>query len=208
MNIHTLLRFVIKPFRQRRMKKFMQFIGAVPKTPILDVGGTIFNWTLIDYKGDVILLNLTAPPNPSTPENFKFVVGDGTNLEFRDEEFDVVFSNSVIEHVGSRENQFKFAREISRVSKKIWMQTPARSFFFEPHYLTPFVHFFPKKMQKKLLRNFSVWGWITRPSQEYVNDIVDSTTLLGHDDLREMFPRCRIMRERFLFMTKSYIVMK
>lgn len=210
MNIHRILNVVIKPFRRKRMTKFLKVIDSQPNERILDVGGTIFNWKLIDYKNDVVLLNLSVPKNTGAelPSNFSFVVGDGTALQYGDKEFDVCFSNSVIEHVGTLEKQKMFAQEVCRVGKRIWIQTPAKSFFFEPHYLTPFIHWLPKHYQKLLLRNFSIWGLITRPTQQYVDDFVEQTRLLTFEEIRELFPGCIIIKERFLFMTKAYLIVK
>lgn len=210
MNIHRLYAVVINPFRKRRMARFLRVIDPQPAERILDVGGTLFNWKLIGYEGNVILLNLAASGDKETivPGNFSFVVGDGTALPYDDEEYDVCFSNSVIEHVGAFEKQKMFAREVCRVGRRIWIQTPARSFFFEPHYMTPFIHWFPKRYQKKLLRNFSLWGLIARPTQQYVDDFVDETRLLTFGEVKALFPDCQIVRERFLFMTKSYLIIK
>jgi ubiquinone/menaquinone biosynthesis C-methylase UbiE len=192
------------------MARFVETIAPQPSDKILDVGGTIFNWNLIDYKNDVVLLNILEPDNvgEDVPANFSFVTGDGTDLKYLDREFDICFSNSVIEHVGSPENQQKFAREMCRVGKRIWIQTPAKSFFFEPHFLTPFIHWLPKDWQKKLARYFTVWGWIARPSQEYIDDFVDQTRLMTYDELKEIFPDCIIQKEKFLLMTKSYLIIK
>jgi ubiquinone/menaquinone biosynthesis C-methylase UbiE len=192
------------------MVKFIKLIDPLPNERILDVGGTIFNWRLIDCKNNVVLLNLTAQTteDETIPNNFSFVVGDGTDLEYDNDEFDICFSNSVIEHVGSFEKQEMFAQEVCRVGKRIWVQTPAKSFFFEPHYLTPFIHWLPKRHQKMLLRNFSVWGWITRPSQQYINSFVDQTRLLTYNEIKKIFPDCMILKEKFIFFTKAYLIIK
>lgn len=208
MDIHKILNVIIRPVRKKRMSKFINILNPKDTDRILDVGGTDFNWKLINYKGDVVLLNLHVLKNVDVPSNFSFVVGDGTTLDYKDNEFDIVFSNSVIEHVGTYGQQRQFASEVRRVGKSVWLQTPAKSFFFEPHYITPFIHSLPKNWQKKLLRNFSIWGLITRPSQQYIDDFVEQTRLLGYDELKELFPDCEILKEKFLFMAKSYIAVR
>lgn len=208
MQIQTFLGHIIRPFRRRRMMKFVEAFRPRADQTILDVGGSAYNWDLVNFQGPVVMLNIdpviAAPCRP----NMQFVVGDGTALNYEDNAFDIVFSNSVIEHVGGPEKQRKFAAELCRVGKRVFLQTPAKSFWLEPHYVTPFIHYLPPAWQKKLLKNFSVWGWIARPSQDYVDRFVDETTLLGHRDLQRLFPACKIYRERFLFMTKSYVVIK
>jgi hypothetical protein len=210
MKINPLLDILILPFRKKRMTNFLKVMSPQMTEKILDVGGSVFNWKLIEYKQDVVLLNLSVPENANQEQlsNFSFVMGDGTALPYGDKEFDICFSNSVIEHVGTLENQKKFAREVCRVGKRVWIQTPAKSFFLEPHYVTPFIHWLPKHYQKKLLRNFSIWGLITRSSQEYIDNFVEQTRLLTFEEVKDIFPDCTIKKERFLLMTKSYLIVK
>ena len=44
---------------------------------------------------------------------------DGRVFPFEDKTFDVLWSNAVIEHVGARNKQLNFLREIKRVSKSL-----------------------------------------------------------------------------------------
>ncbi len=214
MNIHErrakfhqrLLNIIIKPFIEKRMHKFMHSMKPNPDSPILDIGGTEYNWKLIHYDGSVTLLNILESNHKC--DQFTYVIGDATALNYADNDFEVAYSNSVIEHVGDYASQMKFAKEIARVGQSIWCQTPAREFFIEPHYITPFMHWLPKKWQRNLLRNFSVWGLIRRPSQDYVNRMVGELRLLTYTEMQELFPDCEIVREKFLFMTKSYIAVK
>jgi ubiquinone/menaquinone biosynthesis C-methylase UbiE len=210
MNINQILNVAIIPFRKKRMEKFLKTIDPQPTERILDVGGDLYNWNLMDYKHEVVLLNLAAESNNNTnlSSNFSFVVGDGTALHYGDKEFDILFSNSTIEHVGTLEQQKDFASEVCRVGKRIWIQTPAKEFFFEPHYITPFIHWLPKDLQKKLLRNFSLWGLITRADQQYIDNVVEQNRLLSLAEIEELFPNCTIVKEKFLFMTKAYLIVK
>ncbi len=209
MNINQILNVAIVPFRKKRMEKFLKTIAPQPTERILDVGGNLYNWNLMGYKNQVVLLNLAAETNnsPSSSSNFSFVVGDGTALQYDDQEFDILFSNSTIEHVGTLAKQQDFANEVCRVGKRIWIQTPAKEFFFEPHYITPFIHWLPKELQKKLLR-FSVWGLITRADRSYIDNIVEQNRLLSLPEVEELFPNCTIIKEKFLFMTKAYLIIK
>jgi len=56
----------------------------------------------------------------------------------QDGEFDLVFSNSVIEHVGDFERMRQFVHEARRVAKSYWIQTPSKWFPIEPHCGMPF----------------------------------------------------------------------
>ena len=191
------------------MRAFQRSFGNRETTTILDVGGTPFNWGLIAARCLITLLNLSVPADvDALPPNITCVVGSGTRLDFEDGCFDVAFSNSVIEHLSSWERQQAFAREIRRVGRSLWVQTPARRFFVEPHLITPFVNYLPKRWQRRLLRNFTVWGWLARPSQEAVDRFLAETRLLDHEEMRRLFPDCEIRRERFLGFTKSYVAVR
>jgi len=206
---------VYKPFmrffRRKRMAQFVDVFRPGPETTILDIGGTKFNWNLISSKSQIVLLNL-SPPAPhdlaSYPENYTFCQGDGTNLQFEDGSFDIVFSNSVIEHLRSWENQRKFAEHVRRVGKKVWVQTPARHFFLEPHLFTPFVHYLPKTWQRRLLRNFTVWGLFTRPTSEQVEAFLEEVRLLDRAEMEQLFPDCEIAEEKFLFFIKGFVAFR
>lgn len=209
MNIHRIYEFLFPFFRTRRMRSFLNSFNPTKDTRILDVGGTIYNWKLISFSARITLLNI----NPSSEEQdasqqFEFVVGDGTNLNYPNSEFDICYSNSVIEHVGTFENQVKFANEMQRIAQQIWVQTPARHFFIEPHLLTPFIHFFPKSIQRKMLRNFTLWGWLGRPNQDTVDIFLDEVRLISFKEMKELFPDCEIRIERFLGMPKAYIAVR
>lgn len=80
-----------------------------------------------------------------------FVCADARHLPFKDKSIDVLFSNSLIEHIKPEDREI-VAKEIERVSKRYFIQTPYRFFPIEPHYLLPFISFFPRKMQRKILK--------------------------------------------------------
>lgn len=209
MNIHRVYEALFRGFRRRRMRAFSETFRPHPGTSILDVGGTPYNWQLLGSNSDLTLLNLELPEGfEKLPGNYAFVVGDATDLEFEDGAFDVAFSNSVIEHLGSWERQRAFARELRRVGRGVWVQTPAKSFPFEPHLLAPFVHWLSPARQKQLIRWFTGWGLIARPTPERVARHVDETRLLGAAEMSELFPDCDIRRERFLGLTKSYVAVR
>ncbi|MGH2499991.1 MAG: class I SAM-dependent methyltransferase [Candidatus Limnocylindria bacterium] len=172
---------------------------------VLDIGGTQAFWTGTDL--DVTLLNIDQRTSQLAP-NLRYVRGDATDIPFPDRSFDVAFSNSTIEHLYTRDNQRKAAREAMRVGKRLWIQTPNRWFPVEPHYLTPFIHWLPTSLRRLLVRNFTIWGLVARPSREYARQIVDEIRLLSAKDLRDLFPGCQIHRERFLGLTKSLIVVR
>jgi hypothetical protein len=190
------------------MNRFVETFQPTAETTVLDVGGTPYNWERIDAKFPVTLLN-TEPLEPDGLDaRYTLVQGSGTQLDFADRSFDIAFSNSVIEHVGSCDAQRAFAEELRRVGRQLWVQTPARSFFFEPHLLAPFIHFLPLSWQRRLVRNFTLWGWVTRPSQASVDRMLGELRLLDYAIFRDLFPDCEIRRERFLGFTKAFVAVR
>jgi Methyltransferase domain len=211
-------------FRKARMQAFLREFQPTRTMRILDIGGTDLNWRIVDQPARVVLLNIKIPeggidpglfgveygdPARGTPPaSVEYVLGDGRSVPYADNEFDVCFSNSTIEHLFTLEEQRKFAAEARRVGRGVWVQTPARSFPFEPHWLSPIVHWLPRSLQRRVGRNFTVYGWLLRPAREDVAHLVDELRLLTLREMRELFPDCEIRRERFLGLTKSYIAVR
>ena len=84
-----------------------------------------------------------------------FFKGDGRKMNFKKNKFDIVFSSATIEHVGSFNNQLKFINECFRVSKNlIFITTPNRNFPIDFHTRLPFIHLFPKKIHRGILKFF------------------------------------------------------
>lgn len=202
MNIHRIYRVISTPFRRRRMQAFETRFLATQAGPILDVGGTPGNWQLISSRPRVVLLNI-YPRVDGLGNNIEYVRGDGCAMPFQDRSFEIAFSNSVIEHLGTKERQTAFANEVRRVGRSYFVQTPNKWFPIEPHYLTPGIHFLPKRWQAALLRNATIWGWITRPDRKKCQDMVTEIRLLESKEFAEMFPEATIQREKFLGLTKS-----
>jgi hypothetical protein len=202
--------FVI--FRRRRMKTFYALFQLSAKTRLLDIGGAPNTWiaeSACDAKFPVTLVNLRFPdPAVLTNGRFTAVEGDATNLPFADASFDIAFSNSVIEHMTTWERQQAFAMQASRVAKKLWIQTPARSFPLEPHVLAPFFQYFPRSLQTRMARRFTLWGLLTKPNTMQVDEMLSDIRLLTHREMKQLFPDCRILKERVLGLTKSYIAVR
>ena len=192
MDVHAVYRVFQNWFRPRRVRKMTTRSGMTSTTTVLDVGGTELNWEYSQVRPVLTILNVT--PN-SEQKIGQQVVGDGCRLPFGDDAFDFVFSNSVIEHVSDHE---AFAREIARVGKKYYVQTPNKWFFIEPHLMTPFIHWLPLSWRYKLLRHFTVWGLIAKPSDAEMEDALSTTHLIGTSELLRLFPGATLEREHFL----------
>ena len=70
----------------------------------------------------------------------RFVKYPGDVFPFSEKEFDWVFSNAVVEHVGLDEDQIAFINEMLRVGKNVFFTTPNKYFPIEPHTHVPFIH--------------------------------------------------------------------
>lgn len=187
-------------FRRRRFSGFHRFLSGVES--IVDFGGTPEIWLNFAPR-NVVLLNIDEQPAPA---GFVTMKGDARKTSFGDKSFDLAFSNSTIEHVGTWEDQQAFARELCRVGKRVYCQTPARGFFFEPHYFTPFVVWFGWLIKRYwFVRYCTYYGMRWKPSREQVTDFQAHLRLLNYVEMQQLFPDCTIRRERFLGMTKAFI---
>ncbi|HZO73295.1 MAG TPA: class I SAM-dependent methyltransferase [Ktedonobacteraceae bacterium] len=195
--------------RKKRFIFFSALIASLPRPcAILDVGGTQEFWEKMEFLCDdveVTLYNLF--PIVTTYPGLNSKQGDARDMhEFGERAFDVVFSNSVIEHVGSYEQQRQMADEVRRVGKKYCVQTPNRYFPIEPHVLLPFFQFLPFGLQVFILSHFrSPWGWKITSRQEAVS-YLRGIRLLTEKELKSLFPEAKIYKEKFLGMTKSLLV--
>jgi hypothetical protein len=200
---------IIHPlFRRRRMAQFIATFHPDAGRRILDVGGYADFWNGFGLASDITVLNIHPMPTNDLPPNMHVALGDATALNYNDRSFDIVFSNSVIEHLRTFENQRRFAKECMRVGNGLWIQTPARTFFIEPHFLTPFIHFFPRAWQRRMLRNFTLWGWLTRPSDSQIEGVLDEIRLLTLAEMKQLFRGCEIRKEKLLGLTKSFIAVR
>ncbi len=198
-------------FRGARMRHFAAELGITAETSVLDIGGTPDCWRLLPVVPRVTLLN-TPRARADLAGAECWVAGDGRALPFRDGAFDVVFSNSVIEHVGDASSQRRFAAEVARVGRAFWVQTPNRWFPLEQHLLTPFLHWLPPRWQRTLAPRFNLWRLLVRVSPDrrryYVEHYLGEIRLLSAAGLGALFPDARILRERFAGWTKSLIAMR
>lgn len=200
-------------WRKSRFALFLSTIKPADSDVLLDVGGYPDFWTLhpqpVARIDAVNFHEVSWHPEKAPGHHIRSFLGDGCALKMPDRSYDIGFSNSVIEHVGSWEKQQAFASEIRRVAKSLWVQTPAYECPIEPHYMTPFIHWLPRHLHKRILRWFTVWGWLERPNPRAIKAMVDSIRLLRKREMEELFPDCKIMTERLLgIFPKAYIAVR
>jgi len=203
-----LLRAAFQYFRSDRMRLFEETFEITPQTRILDVGGSPLIWEFCRVRPRLTILNFPSALNRG-PMRDDLVAADGRLLPFKDKVFDIVFSNSVIEHVGPRGDQQHFADEIRRVGRSYWVQTPNRFFPVELHLMLPFVHFLPKPIQQAIVTRFTLWQHMVEPSeaerQSYINHFLYELNLLDRGTLQSLFPGATILTERIAGLAKSLV---
>ena len=210
MNIHTIYAHIFKVWRQKRMARFETTIEPGPEDLVLDVGGYPATWTTrpqLARRIDCLNLRPVSFDGSRYPNHsITTAVGNGCALTYGENSYDILFSNSVIEHVGNWEQQQAFAREVRRVGQKLWIQTPALECPIEPHFLAPFVHWLPVFIRRRILRWFTPWGWIQKPTQNRIDEVIASTRLLSKRQEETLIPDCEVVTERLLgLFPKSYI---
>jgi hypothetical protein len=196
-------------FREKRFAFFKTLMDKVDSTTplkILDIGGTEPYWERMKLtesdKFTVTLLNLKA--TPVKYKNFTSIKGDASDLsQFEDNHFDIVFSNSVIEHLFSKENQKKMADEVRRVGKCYYVQTPNYFFPLEPHWLFPFFHYLPFNVRVFLDKNFNLGHNKKSVTREKALARVSEVKLLTEKEMKTLFPEGQVYREYFLGLIKS-----
>lgn len=196
---------------QMRMKRFAFFTACLHQLPkpitILDIGGTLSFWQSMHFnEGDVSIILLNLEQAQQLPEPYQSVQGNATLLtEFADQSIDVVFSNSVIEHLYTWENQQKMAAEVLRVGKHHFIQTPNYWFPIEPHWVFPLFQFLPPIVRRWMTQQFSLGhiGKINNP--EMAKQQVNEIKLLTKNELKQLFPQSTIYEEKFAGFNKSFI---
>lgn len=145
--------------RARKLQLFLDELQPTAETTVLDVGadelgfgegdgcGTL-NFFEERYPWPERMTALGIHDGASFRERYpaiRYVQGDALALPFEDGEFDIVFSNAVIEHVGDRDRQRRFVLEALRVGRRVFITTPNRRFPLEVHTLLPVVHWLPER---------------------------------------------------------------
>lgn len=200
--------------RRRRMAKIEALVNASGmQAQVLDVGGTPEFWASSDLpeSTSVTILNLPSgdSEHPGQDERFQFVYGDGRDLSvYPSGHFDLVVSNSVIEHVGDRTARAEFASEVSRVARAYFVQTPSYWFPVEPHFLIPAFQWLPERVRVALVRRVDA-GWVGRhEDRSEAIAVVRSISLLRKREMSRLFPDGQIEVERFFGLTKSYYAIR
>jgi hypothetical protein len=202
--------------RSRRFDAFERLfttIAADVSRPvkILDVGGTNSFWQQRGWteRDDVLITTGNLEEEEKVFDNVEPRVLDATDMkEFDDGSFDIVFSNSVIEHLRSLDAQARMAAEVRRLGGAYWVQTPNFWFPIEPHFLTPGWQWLPVSVRVQLLRRRR-WGWRGPcPDPVQARTLVEEIRLLKKTEMRALFPDAELVEERFAGLLKSFVAVR
>ena len=201
-----------KRMRARRFELFAEFVRTMPRPiKILDLGGTNTFWENCGWAGSdechVTICNLVLEEQKHS--NVVPCQGDATDMSrYNDGSFDLVFSNSVIEHVFTLEKQVAMANEVRRLGRAYWIQTPNYWFPMEPHFHFIGWQWLPESLRIGILRRRNC-GWRGRTrDREKASELVREVRLLSKRELRRLFPDGRFEAERFAGLVKSWIVFR
>lgn len=200
--------FRVRERRNRLIQNLIQKFGD-SEIQILDVGGTPDFWKNMGFTGSkkckIIILNLQEYDTSGYPF-LSSIRGDGRKMDiFSDKEFDLVISNSVIEHVGNSDDQKRFAQEIMRLGKNYLLQTPYYYFPMEPHFLLPFFQFLPERIKFFLVMHFNLGYYQKTKNPDHIRNIINSVKLLKRRDLVNLFPEAIIIEEKIFGITQSLL---
>jgi SAM-dependent methyltransferase len=181
--------------RKRKLALFMDELLPTPDTTVLDVGAdelgfgegvgcTTLNFFEELYPWPERITALGRHDGAGFRARYpaiSYVQGDALDLPFGDGEFDVVFSNAVIEHVGRRDEQRLFVSEALRVGRRVFLTTPNRRFPVEVHTRLPLVHWLPERLAHRAYRATG-------------NAFAEEIHLLSRRGLASLFPgRVRVL---------------
>jgi hypothetical protein len=188
--------------RRRRMLDLVRLVGLRKGMSTLAWGGKPDIWAyafIPNIKIQILNLPGQIETAVSSQHAFSYVEGDACHVDgMPDRSFDLVFSNSVIEHVGGTDRQIAFAREVRRIGRAYWVQTPSIWFPIESHNGMPLWWFYPPAIRRLLINRW-------RKKLPAWTEMVEGTTVLRRSDLRRLFPEATIIVERVLGIPKSYV---
>jgi hypothetical protein len=136
------------------------------------------------------------------------MVGDACSLDtFRGQRFDLVVSNSTLEHLGGAARRVDFADVVHAASERWWIQTPYRYFPIEPHWLFPGFQFLPLRMRIAVTRAWPL-GYRNTAAEKDAYELVQEVELVTITEMRHLFPEGRIWNERMAGLVKSVVAVR
>lgn len=199
--------------RERRWALVDRAFPDLDGLTVVDLGGTAEAWRRAPVRPrHVTVLNLCEPGETDQSEEKWLLPVTGDACRAREalaavgapQMYDVVFSNSLIEHVGGHAQRVALTREVHALAPRHWVQTPYRYFPLEPHWLFPGLQFLPLAARARLAARWPLAHSRPESDKEAMSE-VQWTELVGVAEMRSYFPFSRIHHERFAGLTKSLV---
>lgn len=193
--------------RARRWREFAATFPDIASMKVLDLGGDARAWRLSGVRpGHVTLLNVV--PQDVEESWMTAVVGDACEPAPELLDVDLVYSNSVIEHVGGHWRRQRFA-EAARSTGRYWVQTPNRYFPIEPHFMIPWAQHLPLAARARVVAAWPLgnYGRLRDPAEALRH--ATEIELLSRSEMELYFPDAAEIRvERAAGLAKSFIAIK
>lgn len=196
--------------RTKRWAELLRRFPALGDMRVLDLGGVPQSWRLAPVRpAQVVTVNLDPAIMSAEEPGVTAVVGDACALpeKLRAERFDLVYSNSLLEHVGGHAKRLRLAETVRMMSERHWTQTPYRYFPIEPHWIFPGFQFLPMRARAEVSRRWP-FGHIRSTGLEPAVDDVAWVELLGITEMRRYFPDSEIWPERIAGLPKSLVAVR
>lgn len=202
---------VLKPAaraRERRAAVLRNTFPDVERMRVLDLGGRPQTWSEL-RPAHVTVVNLEPSEMKHAQSWCRTVAGDACDPHLLSgESFDLVFSNSVLEHVGGHAKRVQFAANVHRLGLKHWIQTPYRYFPIEPHHLVPGLQWIPRTAQISVIQRWPLSHSGAIKDRGRATNVALWTELVSVTEMCHYFPRSLILRERYAGMVKSLIAVR
>src|SRR6478752_6072410 len=198
--------------RAARWELLRAYFPDIEALRVLDLGGTAESWRRAPVRpAHVTVLNLFEP-GESDDDWLLPVTGDAVHAREAlagagvDTGFDLVYSNSLLEHVGGHAQRRGLADEVRALAPRYWVQTPYRYFPVEPHWLFPGLQFLPLPLRVKAAQRWPL-GWSQPEGRDNVAHVL-SVELLTRTEMHFLFPDSEIAEERAAGLCKSLIALQ
>lgn len=193
--------------RARRWCDLVRAFPRIGEMRVLDLGGDARAWRACGVRPAHVTLLNRFPQEP--PESWMSAVrGDACSPPADLGSFDLVYSNSVIEHVGGHWRRERFAAAVRDVAPRYWVQTPNRWFPLEPHFLVPGLQHLPRWAQVELIRRWPLGGCRAASDRAAALAAAQEVELLSALELRGYFPDATVRAERVAGLAKSLIALR
>ncbi len=192
--------------RERRGRWLADTFPDLAQMSLIDLGGRIGTWESAPVRPKHVHVVNLEPVPAEVPDWAEIDHGDACALPARiaARRYDLVFSNSVIEHVGGHERRLRFAESVHLLADAHWVQTPYRYFPVEPHWLAPGMQFLPVVARVELARRWPLAYTPGRTRDEVMQRVLQ-TELLDRTHMRHYFPGSILRTEKIFGLPKSLI---